>query len=276
MKKKVLIITGNYLALNLAILLKNNYEIFFLLRKKKKIFKNYNSFIFNNTKNILKYLDEIKPNLIVNFASYLNANINKSYEVNLKIPIILLKWLRNNKKTKLILLGTAAEYGHPKKNPVKENSILKPENLYGLTKSMQSILFQKFVERFNLNVCLVRIFNLYGEAINNKTLVGKINNFFKKNIKDKLSVSNLSCYRDYIHINKAARLLLNVCQKGKRGFVYNICSGKPMLVRSLVKKIIQNRKLVFKNSINEKKIYLKKYSNVKVIYGCNDRIKSLM
>ena len=246
------------------------------MRKKKKIFKNYNSFFFKNTKNILKKLNEIRPDLIVNFASYLNVNINKAYEVNLKIPLVLLKWLKNNKKTKLILIGTAAEYGHPKKNPVKENAILKPENIYSLTKSLQSMLFSKFTHRFNLNVCLVRIFNLYGETNNNKTLVGKINNFFKANTMDKLSVSNLSCYRDYIHIKKAARMLSDVCQKGKKGCIYNICSSKPMLVRSIVKKILQKKRLIFKNSINEKKIYLKKYSNVKVIYGSNDRIKRLM
>ena len=100
MKKKVFIITGNYLALNLAILLKKNYQIYFILRKKKKIFKNYRFFAFKNSENILKKLNEIKPDLIINFASYLNSNINKAYEVNLKIPIILLKWLKNNKSSK--------------------------------------------------------------------------------------------------------------------------------------------------------------------------------
>ena len=123
---------------------------------------------------------------------------------------------------------------------------------------------------------MVRIFNLYGETNSARTLVGKINNYFKKNRKKKLNVANLSSYRDYLHIKTAARMLFKVCQKGKKKGIYNICSSKPTLVRTVVKHILKEKKLIFKNSINEKKYFLNKNSNVKVIYGSNDRIKNLI
>ena len=86
------------------------------------------------------------------------------------------------------MIGTSSEYGYKRHSVVSEKSNLSPVNLYGLSKAIQSYLADLYFKKFKSNFIIIRIFNLKGNIYNKKILIGKINNFVKKNYKKEKNI----------------------------------------------------------------------------------------
>lgn len=269
---KIVIIGGNYLTVELEKKFKkNSFRTYVLTRKKKNIFNNCNQYVCNylNKHQLYRNLEKINPHIIINLVSYYKDNINISFRTNIKLPLNLLSWIAKKNTSKLILIGSAAEYGDFFKNrkSTHESSPLKPTSVYALTKTLQSLIFLKFYKKYKSNIILIRIFNLFGKIFNKEILVGKINNFIKSKNKNKiLKLGNLSSYRDYISIKKAAKMIATISIKAKKGSIYNVGSGKPILVRKIVYDILKNHK-INKNKVKESLSYNNKRSNSSYIYA---------
>jgi GDP-4-dehydro-6-deoxy-D-mannose reductase len=135
----------------------------------------------------------------------------------------------------------------PNENPIPETHILNPVSIYGLTKALQTQIFEFYAKK-EMNIFLARIFNLLDKNISDKLLVGKVHNICKK-IQNKeltyLELGNLESQRDYISTKEAAKMLFNIIEKGKKGEVYNVGSGKPIMIKELVKNILDEYNLDF-------------------------------
>ncbi len=233
------IIGGNKLAEYLSIELRGKkYKVYLLSRKIKKnnsfdkVFKIKNY----NFKNLQKSFNLIKPDLIINLVSYTESNLLKSMIINTILPINLLKWTIK-KNIYLVLIGTAAEYGLSNNKKISEKTSLRPISVYGFTKSLQSLIINKFYKLYNNKILLFRIFNLSGDVLNQKTIIGKVNNFIEKHKNTKktkiLKLGDLSSMRDYLDIKKAANQMVKLINKNKYG-IFNLASGKATLVRKMV------------------------------------------
>ena len=182
----------------------------------------------------------------------------------------LLKW-SIEENVYLVLIGTAAEYGITNKKKISENHKLKPNSVYGFTKSLQSILTNKYYKLFNNKILLFRIFNLSGDVSNQDTIIGKVNNFILKNKKSKqyknINLGDLSSFRDYIDIKKAANIVVRMIVKNKYG-IFNLGSGKITLVRKQIQMTLTKfKKLSFLEQRNKFHINENNYScaNIKKI-----------
>lgn len=254
--ESVVIIGGNSLALELIkIYKKKKYKVYYLVRKKKKI--NYFQILvnFNKVTEIIENLNKIRPSVVINLVSSLSDEVTVSFKTNIKLPIKLLNWVILNPKSRLVLIGSSAEYGLVKKKKVDEKNFLKPQNIYGLSKSIQSIYAKYHFLQYRTNFILLRLFNLKGRIFNKKLLVGKINNFIKINKKKKstLLLGNLSSYRDYIDEKIVADYIFRLSKKKTKGEIINIGSGVPILVRDLVNTYFAKHKNLRYREISDKK-----------------------
>lgn len=245
------IIGGNKLAEYLSIELKNKrYKVYHLSRQlnKNKHFNKTVKIKSYNFRNLKKNLETVRPELIINLVSYTKKNFITSMKINAVLPINLLKWsIENN--IYLVLIGTAAEYGFVNKKKLSETNSLKPNSVYGFTKSLQSLVISKFYKLYKNRFLLFRIFNLSGDISNQNTMIGKVNNFIKKNEKTKkmkiLELGDLSSTRDFIDIEKAANLMVRLIIKNKYG-IFNLGTGKATLVRKMVSRLfVKYKKLSF-------------------------------
>ena len=267
---KVVILGGNKLAEYLTIeLAKKNFKIYHLTRnysikstiaKSIKI-KNYE---FNTLR---KKLNSIKPQLVINLISFTGDNVFKSIKINTTLPINLLKWsIENN--VYLVLLGTAAEYGITRKKTCLENDNLKPSSIYGFSKSLQSLTIKKYYDLFQNKILLFRIFNLSGDILNQNNIIGKVNNFIKKNKNKKkiLKLGNLSSMRDYIDVKLAANIIVKLITKNKFG-IFNLGSGKATLTRKMIYRLMSKYK-----NLSFKELNIKFHKN-ETLYICADLTK---
>ena len=196
------------------------------LRKKntiKKInLKNVDIFIHCASLSVNEFFRKKK----VNKKNILN---NIYYELN-SLHEILKKCKKYNIK-RFIFLSSAFVYGKNKfNNPFKTGQVIHPTDLYGSTKYAMEILGKKIFKNF----ISLRLFGVYGP---NGIKDGVIPNVIKNKkilLGDCLQVVDMIYYKD---LNFLIEKIIN-SSKICRG-AFNVGSGKPTILKNVVKKIIK-------------------------------------
>jgi GDP-4-dehydro-6-deoxy-D-mannose reductase len=163
--------------------------------------------------------------------------------MNLLDCILIMK-----KKVRVLLIGSAAEYGEASKESkyISENHHPNPVSIYGLTKVFQTNLMMYYINNYALDIVMARPFNLYGEGISTKLFVGHVYDQIKEYKEKKIErviVGSLDARRDYIHVSDAVKDYKLIMEKGLSGNIYNVGSGKAIVLLDLLKSILKENGL---------------------------------
>lgn len=123
-------------------------------------------------------------------------------------------------ETKLIYTSSAAVYGDKHTNPISEDSALNPMSFYGVHKHLSEELCEFYVNRFNLNIGVLRYFSIYGPGLKKQLLwdaCNKINSniepltFFGtgEELRDWIEVTDAMAYIDILLVNTDSFKVLN-------------------------------------------------------------------
>lgn len=201
-----------------------------------------------NPDQMVAAISRTKPNLIIHLAATFATDFDAAYAVNVESTRSLLnaveKWSSN---TRVLLVGSAAEYGvvSPHENPIREDRVLKPVSIYGLTKSWQTQLAGLYVCR-GMNVVVARVFNLYGAGLKERLFVGNLQKQIEEVLAGKKAVIELgplSATRDYLSTEEAAKQMLAIAEHAEPGGVYHVASGIPVTMRNLLTRHLSINKL---------------------------------
>ena len=143
----------------------------------------------------------------------------------------------------VVVPGSAAEYGIlANRDRIRETTPLRPNSAYGVSKVAQTMTALSYARRGQVPVVVGRIFNITGPAEPKVMLCGAVASQIAAietgTVPPVLKIGNLSPYRDYVDIRDAVRALWMLWQKGRSGEIYNISSGEPRQVRSVVDTLI--------------------------------------
>ena len=106
-------------------------------------------------------------------------------------------------------------------------------NPYILSKSFSENLIRFYVENFDLDAVVFRIFNIYGKNQDKNFLIPTIINQIKKN--EVIKIQNLSPKRDFIHVSDVAKALIS-CHNLKKGYeVLDLGTEKEYSVEEVIK-----------------------------------------
>jgi nucleoside-diphosphate-sugar epimerase len=225
-------------------------EIYQVIATSKGSFKNSIDQVLDVTdlSQMRKCLKASRPDVIFHLAVSYAQEFDQAYRVNVDATRQLLEIvLADFSSTRVVLIGTAAEYGIVKAedNPIKENFRLEPITTYGITKAWQTILMHYYHVR-GLNIVMARIFNLYGTGISPQLLAGSV----LKQIEDykngqisQIITDELSQFRDFISTDEAAKQLELIALSGSTGQVYHVGSGLPTLTRDLVYELLRQNQI---------------------------------
>jgi GDP-4-dehydro-6-deoxy-D-mannose reductase len=171
---------------------------------------------------------------------------------------------------KILLIGSAAEYGIPKQLPIEENDELNPVNLYGLSKVIQTNIGKYYFNNYGLNISFARTFNILGQHLSKHLVFGSFVSKIKdaKNI-DTIEVGNLNSRRDFLDVIDVINAYWKIIQHGKPGEIYNVCAGNSHKIGDLLQYLIKLSNKSISPIINTK--YLKTF-DVKDIYGDNQKL----
>ncbi len=228
------------------------------LRKEKKSVYELSSdkgkkkaYDVNSIQNIIRRFD---PGIIINFVGTYTNDYRKSYSANVLTPKNLLDVIvGENYKGKVILVGSAAEYGSQVK--YIDKCIEKPRSIYGLTKLMQHSLFQYYISTYNINANYIRLFNIVSNKANKKLFIGNFSNQLKNILETKcmeIKLGDLNSYRDFLLIDDVYDGFMKIIKKGINGEVYNLGMGKSICLNDFVNNVL--RELGLKLKLIVKKI----------------------
>jgi nucleoside-diphosphate-sugar epimerase len=189
-------------------------------------------------------IQEIKPDQIYHLAGSFTNDYSVDYANNvLSTKNILDSLIKAKISCRVLLIGSAAEYGLIKEenNPVAEDHPLNPVSIYGLTKVYQTHLMKFYCQFHDLDIVMARPFNLLGKNISSQLFIGRIYQQIEQHKKgeiEKIVLGNLDSKRDYITVDEAIKDYEIVMNRGKKGEVYNIGSGKSVILSDLLEQIL--------------------------------------
>ena len=148
-----------------------------------------------------------------------------------------LKMLVTSGLQHVVVSGTCFEYGM-RSGPLDESVSPEPANPYGLAKMIlhQQLLHLQHKQAFSLT--WARFFYLYGEGQAPNSLFAQLKTAVAKNVAA-FDMSGGEQLRDYLPVEKAAADLVALALLRKNTGAVNLCSGRPIAVRTLVENWIR-------------------------------------
>lgn len=223
-------------------------EIIIFYNKHKTKFNNLPHYNMNEI-DTGKILNEFLPEFIICFQGNsfvsdnkqikqaINNNVIKTSELLETININKLQ----NKIKKILIIGSAGEYGKLYDTAIKEDIELSPNSLYGLSKTILYEVY-KYYCKLNLPITYVRQFNTTGTSQQDKfvlpAFVKQIVQIEKKMQSNTINVGDLTQERDFIDIKDTCSAYDIILNKGKTSEVYNVASGSYISIGHLLNKII--------------------------------------
>ncbi|MBI5469139.1 MAG: GDP-mannose 4,6-dehydratase [Deltaproteobacteria bacterium] len=141
----------------------------------------------------------------------------------------------------ILNIGSGDEYGEvsPEELPVKEGTELRPMNPYAVSKVTQDLLAFQYNRSRNLKVVRCRPFNHYGP----RQAASLVASAFAKQVAEieagiktekVLKVGSLDASKDFLYVKDVAAAYELLARKGEPGEVYNICSGSPVKIQTIL------------------------------------------
>jgi GDP-4-dehydro-6-deoxy-D-mannose reductase len=201
-----------------------------------------------NTEQLATAINRTEPNLILHLAATFVNDFDEAYAVNVEATRHLLEVVHGSGLcTRVVLIGSAAEYGmvRPEENPIREDRVLYPVSIYGLTKAWQTQLAGLYACR-SVDVVVARVFNLDGPGLSEKLFVGRLQRQIDEVMAGRqamIELGPLSATRDYVSTNEAAEQLLSIAAHAESGRVYHVASGVPVTIREMLDRYLAIYKL---------------------------------
>lgn len=189
-------------------------------------------------KNKIDYIFHLAAEPIVENAY---KNPYDTFETNIMGTVNLLEEVRKNSKIKGVIAASSDKaYGKTKKTSTEESS-LKGDHPYDVSKSAMDLICQTYFKTYNLSVVITRFGNVYGEGDLHLNRI--IPGICEAIIKNKtLRIRSDGTYvRDYLYVKDVVRgyiFLLKNFEKVK-GEAFNFSSKENLSVLKILKKIEQ-------------------------------------
>lgn len=187
---------------------------------------------------------KLKPAQIYHLASFAwtgksSENVRETLHNNSDLQVNILEAVKKHvPSARLLCVCSATEYAASNK-PLSEDSLLGPNNPYGVSKVIQDMLAYSYVQQFGLDIVRVRPFNHIGErqqlGFVTSDFAHQIVEIEKGNQAPKMKTGNLEVWRDFSDVKDMVQAYMIVMEKGKRGEVYNIARGKSVPLKEILR-----------------------------------------
>lgn len=232
---------------------------------------------------LMKWIDEEKPNYIINFAAQgMVAQSWKSpqdwYQTNVLAQVKLHDRLRElDFLDKYIHVTTPEVYGNTE-GWIKENLFFSPSTPYAVSRAACDLHLMSFFKAYDFPVVFTRAANVYGPGQQLYRIIPRAILFSLTGKKLQLHGGGHSI-RSFIHINDVAEATLKVALNGRLGETYHISTSTTLSIRDLIKKICTMTDVKFEKLVEETEerlgkdqSYLLETSKIRKELGWEDHI----
>lgn len=127
---------------------------------------------------------------------------------------------------RVLVIGSAAEYGPVPASPIAEDQTCRPLTDYGRAKLAQTLLARASWRELGLPVVVARPFNLVGPGMSASSLLGTVcAQLAQRERGGRLLLGNLDGSRDFLDVRDAVAAYWELAHAADPGEIYNVCSG---------------------------------------------------
>jgi GDP-4-dehydro-6-deoxy-D-mannose reductase len=233
---------GKYLS---ELLIENNIDVCGVDRVKKSIkdVTSYEGDILDE-ESLFTIIDKEKPDLVFHLAG--QSSVEKSFsepELTKKINVlgtenVLKAVLKAKLKPKILVVSSVEVYGIPKTLPINEKHSLKPNSPYGESRVEQEKVCMQYVEDQDMHIIISRSFNHTGPGqplpFVCPTITKQVAEIKQGKKKPVVMLGDPLVRRDFSDVRDMVKAYLVALEKGEKGEIYNLCSGKAHSLRELI------------------------------------------
>jgi nucleoside-diphosphate-sugar epimerase len=133
--------------------------------------------------------------------------------------------------TKFIGIGSQAEYGRMDRR-IDENELPRPDTLYGAAKLAACHLAGQLAAQGGTDFAWLRLFAIYGPGDNGNWLIPSLIAEMRAGRRPRTSPGTQKW--DYLYVDDAARGVLAASATPRATGIFNLASGRPVAVRTIV------------------------------------------
>jgi dTDP-6-deoxy-L-talose 4-dehydrogenase (NAD+) len=168
-----------------------------------------------------------------------NYNALFHFEENLPADYRFIRSLIDQGLKQVLVTGTCFEYGMQNGCLTEEMPTL-PANPYALAKDTLRKSLQLLQQQSSFILQWARLFYMYGPGQNPNSLLAQLDCAID-NGESVFNMSGGEQLRDYLSVEDVASRLVSLLENKQYDGIFNICSGEPISVRSLVEQHLAKR-----------------------------------
>jgi GDP-4-dehydro-6-deoxy-D-mannose reductase len=222
-----------------------------------------------------------QPTHIVHLAAYSSVGFSwqkpvESFANNTNVLLNLLEQVRTLQLgCRVLSVGSSEEYGNVSERdlPLREDTPLNPVSPYAVARVAQEMLSRVYVEGYGLDVVMTRSFNHIGtfqrDTFVVPSLAKQLTAIRYKGNEPRLVIGDGTIVRDFVDVRDVVRAYCALLERGKRGEIYNVCSGQGCSIGNLV--ALMQELLGTKARIETEARLLRPHEN-RVVIGSNQKI----
>lgn len=179
--------------------------------------------------------EEIRPDLIIHLAAQNRGQLEELLIQNVVSTGNLFEAVHQaGLSTRVLAVGSSAEYGYQGDAPINETAPLRPMSMYGISKAAASHLVLFYHRKYQIPAAIVRPFNLIGPGQSDAYFIGKLLGQMQQYDRgeiDQIQLKNADSERDFIDVRDAVKAYLAVLLHPDfdafcSGKVFNAGSGR--------------------------------------------------
>ena len=224
----------------------------------------------NEESGLSDILERFRPTdmLIAVGSSYvpaINRDIGKALDEHLNTTIFILNALlaaSSEKPMRILVVGSASEYGIFDNAPVDETHTAQPQDAYGVIKLAQYQAGLHYVKMYGLPIVHVRQFNVTGVGQSSSFVIPSIcsqaaafaNSTIAPDKSYHIIAGNTAVRRDFLSITDVCEAYHYLLDKGIAGEVYNVSSGITYSIDELIMMASVSVQLKFEVKVDQELI----------------------
>ncbi len=228
-------------------------------------------------------LDQIQPDAIIHLAA--QSHVPTAYaapwetlENNIRGQLNLSEaCVHLGLKPRILIIGSGEEYGRADAAhlPLVEDHPLHPENPYSVSKVAQDMLGYQYFISYNLPVIRMRPFNHIGPGQSPRFVlpafasqIARIEAGLQEPV---LRVGNLEPARDFTDVRDVVRAYYLALLHGRAGEAYNVSSGVPRTIQSLLDQLLALAQVSIRVEIDPQRY---RPADVPVVYASSTKLST--
>ena len=204
---------------------------------------------------LYRLISAVRPDQIYHLAGFASGalaraqaaqalDVNAGGTVNLCEAVVAVRDESPDCNPRILVMGSGDAYGDARRQdiPLTEDMGLRPVSTYGLSKAAQELAAHTYRRARNLQVLVVRSFNLVGPGQAPHFVVPdfctQVARFASGRNRDAMRVGNLDVERDFTDVRDGVRAFRMAMELEHPAAAYNVATGSAVSIRQILEWIL--------------------------------------